>query len=265
MLNLSKIRLEVESIVREAGDLLLSYFKNGISYKYKVGQGLVTEADLQSEKFLIDKLSQLLPQASLYAEESGAQGNSSFCWVIDPLDGTTNFVHNIPYFCISVALTKNNKPILGLVYQPFLNEMFSAVKGKGAFLNNCPISVSATEALDQMFLVVGIPYDKTAPYLQEFVKYMPKLIEKTFAFRHFGAVALDMAYVASGKCDAILFEDMFWWDFAAGSLLIQEAGGVVSDFSGGDITLDSKTLIGSNEAMHQVLRDFFEREKKGFN
>jgi len=211
MLNLSEIKREVEPILVKAGDLLLSYFKNGVSYKNKADNSLVTEADIQVEKFLVEHLSKVLPEASFFTEESGSIGpKASISWVIDPLDGTTNFAHAIPYFCISVALTVNNEPVLGFVYHPILNQMFHAIAGQGAFLNGSSIQVSSTNKIDQTFLAVGIPYEKSDIYLQRFFKDMSEIMRKTFAFRHFGAVALDLAYVASGKLDAIFFEDMFW-------------------------------------------------------
>jgi len=263
MLSLSEIKREVGPVLVKAGDLLLSFFKNGVSYKNKANQSIVTEADIQVEKFLIENLSKILPEASFFAEESGAQGDlSTLCWVIDPLDGTTNFVHGIPYFCISIALTKNNEPVLGFVYQPILGQMFHAIKGEGAFLNNSPIKVSSINKFDQTFLVVGIPYEKSDSYLRGFFDDMSEIMRKTLTFRHFGAVALDLAYVACGKVDAIFFEDMFWWDFAAGILLIKEAGGVITDFSHKPIGMDSKSLIGANATIHKGFMDILGKKEQ---
>ena len=134
----------VEPIVKQAGDILRSYFTQARSLKRQVknGAGFVTEADLASEKFLIEKLSQVLPQADFCAEESGVSGNGDYCWVIDPLDGTTNFAHGVPHFCISVALAYKNQSICGAIYQPLLDEFFWAEQGKGAWLNGKKIEVT---------------------------------------------------------------------------------------------------------------------------
>lgn len=253
MLDLFKLRGEAETIVRQAGDILLSYFGNSLSCKDKAGAGFVTEADLAAEKFLIDKLSKVLPEAAFFAEESGINGDGDYCWVIDPLDGTTNFAHKIPYFCISVALTYKQEPILAVIYQPILKEMFTALKNKGAFLNDNPIKISNVTDFGRSFLVIGIPYETNEDYYKRFLEDISKIMKSAYAFRHFGAAALDLAYVACGRFDAIFFEDLSWWDFAAGMLMIHEAGGITSDFANKPILSTSRSFVGANKDMHGIL------------
>lgn len=251
------IKKDVQNVVEKAGEILLSFFGNTLSQKNKAGMGFVTEADLASEAFLIEQLLKIVPGASIYAEESGQvnQKNNEYCWVIDPLDGTTNFAHSLPYFCISVALTYKSDPILAFVYQPVLKELFWAIKGGGAFLHDIPIYISTTSRFEDTFLCAGIPYIKDKAYNKRFMRAFAEIIKETFAFRHFGAVALDLAYVACGRLDAIFFEDMAWWDFAAGKLLIQEAGGIITDFNNNAIQKDSRSFIGANKDIHKELLD----------
>jgi len=142
---------------------------------------------------------------------------------------------------------------LGVIYQPALKEMFSAVKGKGAFLNDKKIRVSETKEFDKSFLSIGIPYKKNEVYKERFLRNFLTIMEKAYSFRHFGAIALDLAYVASGRFDAIFFENLAWWDFAAGTLIIEEAGGITSDFQNNVIKPGSKSYLGSNKYMHKLL------------
>ncbi|MFC1842350.1 inositol monophosphatase family protein [Candidatus Dependentiae bacterium] len=259
-IKIGKIKKEIEKSIKKAGEILLSFFGNSLSKTNKQGMGFVTQADLASEEFLIEELSKILPGVSFYAEESGIEDNhSDYCFVIDPLDGTTNFAHGIPYFCISVALTYKSEPVLGFVYNPLMHEMFYAQKGKGAFLNDEPISISSLSNFQEAFLAVCIPYEKSTEYYKRFIDSIIKVMKGSFAFRHCGAAALDQAYAASGRFDAIFFEDMFWWDFAAGKLLIQEAGGTVSDFQNNPIGPKSRTFIGANSDMHAILLDVFKQ------
>lgn len=242
----------LEAIVKEAGSIVLSYFNKQLSCRYKEQNGFVTEADLASEEFLMRELRALLPQAAFWAEESGKSGEGDYCWVIDPLDGTTNFAHHIPYFCISVALTYRHKPIVGIIYQPLLNEFFYAEQGKGAFLNGVKIRVNPEQDLAKSMVVVGFRYAKNKHFMG-LVERVRHIMPKTYSFRYFGAVALDLAYVAAGRLDGAFFEGLEWWDVAAGMLLIQEAGGWVTDFQGQEITPTYLSLVAANRQMHEKL------------
>ena len=248
----------VEPIIRKAGDILLSYYHKQLTWKDKQEHGFVTEADVASEEYLIEQLKKLLPETSFFAEESGKQGNqeSEYCWVIDPLDGTTNFAYGIPHFCISVALTQHDKPIFGMIYLPLQNELFYAEKGKGAFLNGKRIAVAEQRPLDRTLLLVGFPYVKGHTFLSV-MHHLADISPKTYAFRHLGAIAVDQAYVACGRGDGIFFEDLAWWDIAAGLLLIEEAGGVVTTYQGTEVTSSYQSYVGGNRQIHTRLLDFF--------
>jgi len=256
MVDVVKIKGEVESVLVQAGEILLSYFGNDFKIHNKENMGLVTEADFKAEAFLIKKLTEIFPEASFWAEESGVcinDSNGDYCWVIDPLDGTTNFARTLPYFCISVCLTYKNEPILGFIYQPLLKELFFAQKGKGAFLNDNPIKISNISEKNGTLLAVAVPYKMNSSFYERFSSIIDNTLKDYFAFRHFGAVALDLAYVACGRFDALFFEELFWWDFSAGSLIVEEAGGIVSDFNDQKIGPNSKSVIASNAAVHSDL------------
>ena len=243
----------LEPIIKTAGEILLSYFRTGVAFEHKLGNlGLVTEADIASERYLIAALAQMVPGAAFLAEESGVQGASDYCWVIDPLDGTTNFAHGLPYFCISVALTHKGMPVVGVIYQPMTGELFYAQQGKGAFLNGTPITVSKPEQFCKSAIVIGLPYAKNERYRQvlEAIRLAGPL---PFSVRHFGAAALDLAQVACGRMDGVILADLAWWDIAAGMLLITEAQGVVTDFKGGLIDRQYTTFVASGAGVHAQL------------
>ena len=240
---------EVESIVKDAGALLSSYFNKTVERNIKEDGSFATEADLASEKLLIERLTPLIKEAGFIAEESGGKKSETYNWVIDPLDGTTNFAQGLPYFCVSVALTKNDIPILGVIYQPLLDEYFYAVKDKGSFLNGHKLEIAQRTQVDTSVVIFATPYVKN----KEFFTSLNQLENKVYTSRTFGAAALDQAYCAAGKADIVMFRDLSWWDVAAGMLLIQEAGGAVSTFEKDDVGPDYKTYIGGN----QNLRDRF--------
>lgn len=224
-------RTTLEPIIKEAGNIIRGYFGHHLerTFKDNGSHGFVTKADLASEKFLKEALHKLLPEAGFIAEESGISGNSEYRWVIDPLDGTTNFACGLPYFCISVALTYQDVPQVGVVYYPLLDEFFYAEQGKGSWLNDKKIMVSCPENIKRAVIGVGIPdpwHDR--PYIINIAQQVARHVQ---AIRHLGAAALDLANVAAGRLDGIVFSKLEWWDVAAGILLVQEAGGVVTDFS----------------------------------
>jgi len=264
----------VSPIMHEAGKLLLSYYHQRLNWKEKEGDnGFVTEADIASENFLIQSLTSIIPGASFFAEESGkSEGQSDYCWVIDPLDGTTNFAHGLPYFCISIALTHKNVPVFGVIYQPLLNELFYAQKGKGAWLNEAQLSVNlsgacgrtqikteSSEFLTESFLkksiiAIGLPYAKNEEYAY-ILENTWTIAREAYAIRHFGAVALDIAYVAAGRLDGVIFSNLGWWDAAAGMVILSEAGGTITDFQGNQVGLGYRSFIGagSGEAHQRLL------------
>ncbi len=247
----------LEPIVRKAGDILLSYYGKQLIRQEKPRHGFVTEADHASEQYLIENLAKVLPEASFFAEESGKSGSGEYCWVIDPLDGTTNFAHGLPYFCISVALTHKDIPIVGIIFQPLSNEVFFAQSGKGAFLNGDKINVSAPVGFDKSLIALGLPYAKSKSV--PLIHAAESVIKQAYAFRHLGAIALDLAYVAAGHLDGVFFTHLAWWDVAAGMLLIQEAGGMISDFTGNALNPAYNSCIAGGlqvyETLQSLLRD----------
>ncbi|MEX0940543.1 MAG: inositol monophosphatase family protein [Candidatus Babeliales bacterium] len=248
------LQKSVEPIIRKAGDILLSYWQKPIIRSQKKDHGFVTEADIASEEYLIEALHQVLPEASFFAEESGKKGNTAdgYCWVIDPLDGTTNFAFGIPHFCISIALTYFNEPIFGMIFLPLFDELFYAQKGKGSFLNQKKIAIAQDRPLDKTLLLVGFPYKKGKTFLRV-LENLNQISTRTYAFRHLGAIAIDQAYIACGRADGLFFEDLAWWDVAAGILLIKEAGGVVSTYEGKDIRPEYHSYVAANEGLYQHL------------
>lgn len=243
---------KIEPIIKKAGEILLSHFRKVIHVEHKYHGGLVTEADIASENYLKTELGRLLPDAAFWAEESGKSGEAPYQWVIDPLDGTTNFAHGLPYFCVSVALTYKHKPVIGVIFQPLMNEYFLAVEDRGAFCNDNPIHISPVKSMAESMIVVGLPYAKSG-YYRELLNDFKKAALKSFAIRHFGAAALDLAYVAAGRMDAVFFEKLAWWDVAAGILLIKEAGGIITDFNGKEINPSFVSCLATSARLHPAL------------
>jgi myo-inositol-1(or 4)-monophosphatase len=245
----------VEPIIRNAGQIIRSYFHKRLTWQEKENDGgFVTEADLASENYLIQALTSIISGASFFAEESGKKkGSGPYCWVIDPLDGTTNFAHGLPYFCISVALTYEDIPVFGMIYQPLLDELFYATKGKGAYLNGTKIQTSSPP-FEKSLIAIGLPYAKHRSY-DYLLENAWVIARQAYAIRHFGAVALDIANVAAGRLDAVVFEDLGWWDAAAGIILVTEAGGIATDFQGKNVGPDYRSFIacGSSELQAKLV------------
>ncbi len=249
-MNLDVLGLQVKEIVQEAGALVLSYYQQHLAHQVKKDGSFATQADLASEKYLIERLGILIPGASFFAEESGITHGNDYCWVIDPLDGTTNFARGIPYFCISVALTHHDKRLLGVVFSPLLNELFYAVKGGGAFLNNKPLHTVAQQKLARACIGFSLPYE----HHNDLCKLVHQLEPRVYSCRVLGAAALEIAYTALGRLDAVLFEGLFWWDMAAASLIVEEAGGVVSELNGTSLSSTSRSFIGGSKPIVQELK-----------
>ena len=246
-----------KAIVKEAGLLVLSYLDRKHEYVSKKDGSIVTEADVASEKELKEKLGALLPEAFFLAEESGVSGSqdSDYCWVIDPLDGTTNFAHGFPYFGINVALTYKDEPILGVTYNPIADELFYACKDGGAFMNGDKIAVSTQNDLNKSLASLAIPC--RTKDCHEFYDITKILQDNIYTIRKLGSASLDMAHVASGRLDAAVLKYVSWWDIAAGIVLIREAGGVISEFNGGSIGPDFSSCLASNGAIHNEIQAFF--------
>lgn len=203
---------------------------------------------------LIDALGRIIPGSAFLAEESGEKNTGSdWTWIVDPLDGTTNYIHGIPLYSVSIGLLKEGKLFLGVVHEPNLNETFFAEAGKGAFLNDKPIRVTAVSAMKNSLWATGFPYhdfDK----INEYMKFIQYSIKHTHGLRRLGSAAVDLVYTAAGRIDGFFEFGLNPWDVAAGALIVQEAGGVVTDFSGEQNFLVNKEIIACNPELY---KEFF--------
>jgi myo-inositol-1(or 4)-monophosphatase len=250
---MSDILQIAEVIVRKAGDVLKQGYGNVRHIQQKGVIDLVTEFDVRSEEIIISSLKNEFPDHAILAEESGLNTTTSeYQWVIDPLDGTTNFAHGIPIFSVTMSLMKNNSPIVGVVYDPLRDEMFSAEAGQGATLNNRPIRVSLQPNLGDAMISTGFPYDiRTNPRnnLAQFVQFQLR----TQAVRHLASAALDCAWTAMGRLDGYWEFGTKPWDVGAGALIVREAGGHVTSADGGEDFLSKETILVSNGLLHEQM------------
>ena len=245
----------MEKACKKASKLLIRDFGEVEKLQVsKKGPGdFVTNSDKRTEKIIINELSLARPDYSFLAEESGASGKSTeFKWIIDPIDGTTNFLHGVPYFAISIGLEKNKEIICGMIFNPITNEMFYAEKGKGAYLNNSRIRVSSRKNIDECVLLTGGPI-LSYKNKEIFFKEYESVSRKVAATRKFGSSALDLAYLASGRCDGVWERNLNYWDIAAGIIIVTEAGGTVTDFKGGDKYIEDRNLLATNSKIDKDL------------
>jgi myo-inositol-1(or 4)-monophosphatase len=217
----------------------------------------VTKTDKKVEKIIIEELEKARPKYGFVAEESGERKNESeFNWIIDPIDGTSNFMHGIPHFAISIALEKNGEIISGIVCDPIKNEMFYAEKGRGAYLNNRRIRVSSRKNLEEVIGLYGCP-----PMLKvdgnEFFEQIKKASTQIHKLRNYGSAALDFTYVASGRADFAWYDHLNYWDYAAGKIILLEAGGTITDFSGKSFDKQKETFISNSYIHDEVLKILF--------
>jgi myo-inositol-1(or 4)-monophosphatase len=243
---------------REAGAILADRFGRQLQIRNKGVIDLVTESDLAAEALVIDRIKSYYPRHAILAEESGTsrsvEGNSEYRWIIDPLDGTTNYAHGYPCFCVSLALERAGVIEIGVIYDPMRDELFAAERGQGASLNARRIHVSETEALTNALVCTGFPYnirDRGA----DFVRHFSNFLMHAQAVRRDGSAALDMAYVACGRFDGFWEEGLNPWDVAAGVLLVEEAGGRVSDYAGGPFSIYKPPVVASNGLVHEAMRE----------
>ncbi|HVB29364.1 MAG TPA: inositol monophosphatase family protein [Terriglobia bacterium] len=252
-------------IAREAGLLLAQHSKRPIEISYKRKSDLVTQADRSSEALIIDRLHRHFPDHAVVAEEGGGQATGSeYCWYVDPLDGTTNFAHGFPVYCVSIALAFRGEVIAGVVYDPSREELFQAERGSGAYLNNQRISASKTANLSEGLLATGFPPFATNHDLN--LQFFFKLTRLSHGIRRAGAAALDLCSVAAGRFEGFWELKLNSWDKAAGALLVMEAGGRVTDLTGGPFSLQRDEIFASNGLVHdsmlQVFSETLEEHKK---
>lgn len=236
-------------IAREAGEVLLQFLEKRPDFEVKGEQDLITEADRAAEALVLEQLRNHFPAHSVIAEESGLHDRQSeYCWYVDPLDGTTNFAHSYPAFCVSIGLAHAGELIAGVVFDPLRNEMFSAEKGAGAYLNNRRIRVSKVPSIDVSLLATGFPSRKRHEDVN--VHFFYQLGVKAHGIRRSGSAAIDLASVASGRLDGFWEFGLHPWDVAAGLLLVSEAGGRYTDMRGGAFDFNSPHLIADNGHLH---------------
>ncbi len=216
----------------------------------------VTHVDRDSEQVIIKTIKEKFPAHSFLAEESLKEAKTDgFRWIIDPLDGTTNFIHGYPVFSVSIALEYKQEIILGVIFDPLKKELFTAEKGKGAFLNGHRIKVSSVTALKDSLITTGFPFRKKA-LLDTYLKAFKNILLRVSDLRRAGSAALDLAHLACGRCDGFFEIGLGAWDMAAGSIIIKEAGGIVTDFGGGEDYLSTGNIVTAIPAIHkEILRD----------
>jgi myo-inositol-1(or 4)-monophosphatase len=233
---------------RAAGDIIVRSMDkiDRLTITSKRNNDFVTDVDRKAEAAIIDILRQSYPDYGILAEESGIQDEGAeFQWIIDPLDGTTNFLHGFPQFAVSIALKQNDRIITGVIYDPLSQELFTASKGDGAQLNGKKIRVSGRTGLKGALLSTGFPYHDQS-YLDTYIKTMTQLMAPVAGIRRPGSAALDLAWLAAGRTDGFWEFNLSAWDIAAGALIVREAGGIISDFQGGDNYLKSGDVIAAS-------------------
>jgi myo-inositol-1(or 4)-monophosphatase len=230
-----------------AGDYIARQVNNipNLEIEQKSTNDFVTQVDRQAEQRIIETLLKAFPEHSILAEESGQQGESEYQWIIDPLDGTTNFLHGFPHFAVSIALSHKGRIIQAVIYDPMKQELFTASKGAGATLNNRRIRVTKPVSIQGALLGTGFPF-RAKQHLPAFQSMFADFFNQAGDIRRAGSAALDLAYVAAGRLDAFWEIGLKPWDMAAGSLIIREAGGLVGDFSGNDRYFETGNIVAGN-------------------
>lgn len=244
-----------------AGRILIDHFDKPLQVRKKGIIDLVTQADLASEKAIVATIKEVFPDHGILAEESGASlGNGQECWIIDPLDGTTNFAHHLPIFAVSIAYARKDVPMVGIVFNPANGELFTAVQGKGACVNGTPICVSKTATLGDSLLVTGFPYTIRTCSPDEPIARFTRCLTASQGVRRLGSAALDLCYVACGRFEGFWEENLKPWDTAAGMLIVQEAGGQVTEYTGRPYRLDDKQILATNALIHREMMQLLELE-----
>ncbi|MBI78900.1 MAG: inositol monophosphatase [Gammaproteobacteria bacterium] len=242
-------------IAKEAGSILLEGYGNPGTISHKGISDIVTHYDKKSEDLIIEFIKNKYPDHSITAEESGILNGTKdnrYHWLIDPLDGTTNFAHSFPFFAVSICLLDQNKPLLGVVYDPLRDELFSSISGKPSTLNNRPIKVSKTKSLQDSLIGTGFPYDMNTN-LSNNLKEFGSIMYESQGVRRAGAAALDLCYTACGRLDGFWEFELQPWDMAAGALIVTNSGGQVTNTNGDPNWFPGISILASNGLIHQEI------------
>ncbi|GAB4119360.1 MAG: inositol monophosphatase family protein [Sideroxydans sp.] len=239
---------------RRAGNLIHRAADNidHLSVTKKSHADYVSEVDRAAERIIVEALLQAYPTHAILAEEGGAQGESEYLWIIDPLDGTTNFLHGVPQYAVSIALQHNGVLTQAVVYDPTKNDLFTATRGRGAFLNDKRIRVSKRKEMTEALIGTGFPYTRFE-HMDAYMAIFRDLMQQTAGLRRPGAASLDLAWTAAGRYDGFFETGLKPWDIAGGALLISEAGGIVSDLAGNQNYLASGHICAGNPFIHEQL------------
>lgn len=250
---------EVIKIAKEAGAVVKEGFGTNFNIEYKTNESnLVTAIDKASEKLITEFIKKSYPSHGILAEEGGEIKNTSeYVWVVDPLDGTTNFAHGLPIFSVSIGVQKNGKTIAGVVYDVMNDIVYSTEFGGGSFANSKKLSVNQNDKLTHAVLVTGFPYN-IAENPENALEKFSALTKASRAVRRLGSAAIDLCYVARGVFDGFWEVQLHPWDMCAGKLIVEEAGGLVTDFNGKDIDIFSKKILATNGKIHNVMIEFLE-------
>lgn len=259
MMEMKRIREIALRAAKKAGRILKKGMKEALTVSYKGDLNLVTNIDQLSEEAVVALINRHFPDHQILAEEGHDRTEPSpFRWIIDPLDGTTNYAHRFPFFCVSIAVEMKGKVLLGVVFDPLRNELFFAERGKGAYLNEKPIRASSVTHLSKSLLVTGFAYDVRTDPINNFNHFINFSL-KAQGVRRTGSAALDLCYVASGRLDGFWELKLRPWDTAAGSLILTEAGGKLSDFSGKPFSIYDSEMLASNGKIHREMIDVLQK------
>lgn len=242
-----------QNLARQAGELLTEKFTKENQVYYKGSIDLVTEADKMSEELILREISRRYPEHGIMSEESDQKNEqAALRWIIDPLDGTTNYAHGFPFFCVSIALEEEGDVVLGVIYDPIRDELFTSEKQGGVYCNGRKLLISSVNDLSRSLLATGFPYDIRVSKDNN-LNFFCAMAVKAQAIRRPGAAALDLAYLAAGRLDGFWELKLKPWDTAAGCLMVTEAGGIISDMEGKTWNLFSPNLVASNGLIHEQM------------
>lgn len=249
-----------KKIARNAGTITMAGLKEDFSVEHKGKRDLVTEIDKKTERYIVQQLQEAFPDHAIMGEEGNNKDHESpWRWIIDPIDGTTNFVHGHPFFCISIGLEFEGELVVGSVFAPMFNELFSAAKGLGAYLNDTKISVSPRTALDESLLSTG--FNPSFPEKEkQNIEHYKHFMNKSIGIRRCGSAALDLCYVAAGRVDGFWELALKPWDMAAGAVIVREAGGQVTAINGSLFNVHDISILATNGHIHKDMADYFAQQ-----